>query len=286
MHSYTTFFYKLNGCICLIFLRINNYHIIVWGTSALFALVNGLCAQVYGFWSVNGSADNTAICWIHLTKSPTLTVYPWLMFYIPLFFVFSFAVGVLVVAYRRLRKGISQTMMHRLKALVSNSINVAVYMIYWFVVFIFYILAFELPNSNRAEWCLKILLYLIASKGVFAAVVWILCINVKQKVDLSVTASGDGQRLDLNGALRQEVLHFATRGIRHCAGNGKHLAHNQTIQVVRLSHREDTAAVSNVLSPWFFICFIIGREKEREWLAEHSKPVNHEPSKADRKSQR
>lgn len=242
------------------------YHFIVWSVSLIFASCLAGKHYINGYWSVNDSVDDTAICWISLTRGEKFSnPYPWLFFYVPIIVVYLYAVAILIIAYQRLKSGISDTILHRLQALVVNSINVTVYVIYWFIEFVLYLFAFDPDlDEHTADIFLKTFLFIIASKGIFALSVWILSANVAKKVakqDTSDVAGG----IDLNGALRSEVLAYATRFIRHCAQKGATLQKNQPEQLFRITHKEDDGA-KNPLSPWFFVCLLVGRDKERQEL--------------------
>lgn len=241
------------------------YHLCAWLTALAFALPTGLVSHVPGYWGVSPEVSDIGICWIQLKyeAEPKITGNSFLLLYIPILVTYLFALATLVVAFERLRQGISQTIMHRMKAFVLNSVNVIVYLVYWLIVLIVYAAMFDGCNAsddsviNQKRNLLNLLLFLIASKGFWSIIVWILT------VDVSFGATGDKaeetnaeNRLDLNSALRQEVLTFATKGIRHCAGSGSKLLPDQPMQVARLVHV--TQKQDLVLSSWFAFFLILG----------------------------
>lgn len=250
--------------------RLRFYHVFAWIVSAAFA-AGMTSSNVYGFWFLDQTVDSTAICWVHLKRSNSFTVYPLIMFYIPLAMVYLFAIVVYFIAYQRLRYGISQTIVHRLKALISNSINLTILIVYWLIAGIFYIIAFVLPSTEalQSNYLLKAFLFLIASKGVFSLIVWIFTIDIQlgEEVDDKADEEDDEQRVDLNSALRQEVLHFATKGIRHCTMHSSCFTEDQVEQVVLLEHVEDSHRGSTNLSLQFFFFLMFGREQERKFVA-------------------
>lgn len=165
------------------------------------------------------------------------------------------------VAYRRLRHGISSTIIHRMKALVINGINVLVYMAYWGLLLFLLSLAFLLASPSSEKWAERVLLFLISAKGASAVVVWILTTEVQ----FEPQRGNEDERVDLNGALRQELLYFATTGIRTCASKSLTLKRDQRQLVLYLQHKEERSGVE--LSPWFFLFLIFGREKEKAKIA-------------------
>jgi hypothetical protein len=245
--------------------RMWKYHVAVWTISLIFALPTGLDSRIYGFWYVDSKADSTAICWITQQKGSSQP-YVYILFYIPLILVYTVASIAVVVAYRRLRHGISSTIIHRMKALVTNGINVLVYMAYWGLLLFLLVLAFLLDNSTSERWSERILLFLISAKGASAIVVWILTVDVQfepQRSDYLQLKEEGG--VDLNGALRQELLYFATTGIRTCASNSLTLNRDQKQLVLYLQHREEKSSVE--LSPLFFLYLVFGREQEKRRIA-------------------
>lgn len=245
------------------------YHAFVWGVSLIFAIPTAIDSNIYGYWFIANSIDNTAICWLRAHKGSVSTnIY--LMFYIPLVLVYIFAVLALVIAYRRLRRGISNTIIHRMKALVVNSINVMIYLLYWLVLGVCLGLAYGVPNKIGQRWMQQIILYLISAKGVSAVIVWILTVDVH----FEKNADADDAGVDLNGALRQELLYFATTGIRSCAGAS--VAVNQKRHVVHLRHKMEKSSME--LSPWFFVFLILGRDQERSTIAKLARAARRKKS--------
>jgi hypothetical protein len=237
------------------------YHLAVWSISFAFALPTGLDSEIYGFWYVDDKVDKTAICWITQQKHSTKP-YVYILFYIPLVLVYIVAIISVVVAYRRLRHGISSTIIHRMKALVINGINVLVYLAYWGVLLFLLALAFLLEPHTSEKWSERVLLFLISAKGVSAVVVWILTVEVQFEPSRSDgTELKDEGGVDLNGALRQELLYFATSGIRTCVSKSSTLKRDQKQLVLFLQHREEKSGVE--LSPSFFLYLVFGREHEK-----------------------
>jgi hypothetical protein len=153
------------------------------------------------------------------SKENTFWIY--FMFYIPLAVVYAVAIGSLVLGYRQLRHGISSTLIHRMKALVTNAINVIVSVCYWTLLGMFLLLSFTL-EKRTADFFFSLTLFVIAAKGVTALIVRILTRkvsfvddskgNARPSLSSVETKANAVEQLDLNQALRQELLYFATTG--------------------------------------------------------------------------
>lgn len=207
--------------------RVWGYHAFCWCIASVFAVAIIRIDGMAGFWFVgdgstddvpagfsgNGDVDDVAICWIQQQSGGGLNTKTFLFLYIPLFVVYCYAVRVIWGAYNNLKKGISKTFQHRVKVLVLNSINIGIYVLYWFVLFLFYFWAYFFASDNRALargfW--KLLWFFLSSKGFADLLVFIFISDDEVKNDDEATA------VDFNAALRQEVLHYATTGIRECA---------------------------------------------------------------------
>ena len=240
------------------------YHLFVWTVSGIFALTTGLNNNINGYWFVANDLDKSAICWIKAYKN-TVSSYAYIMFYIPLMFLYIFSVASMYIAYRRLRNGISNTIIHRMRALVINALNVLIYILYWFFLGMILIGAYAIKNPLAAIFFERLLVYLIAAKGVSSIIIWILTEDVsfslkKKQRDREVISD----IVDLSSVLRSELLFFATGGIRNCAHRANELSASATTQTIRLHHK---AQKKINLSPSFFFFLIAGREKERRHIA-------------------
>lgn len=186
-----------------------------WTFGLGMALILTLNKGLLGYWYIDVDVDETAICWIKSSQNGNRVNYrTWVFLYIPLIIVYVYCIRVLFGAYSHLSKGISKTFQHRVRVLVMNSLNIGIYMAYWAVLGFFYALAYGFSNSspNTSRWFWRVVMFIISSKG-FAD--WLVFILVS---DANVLTSDHAtESLDFNGALRQEVLHYATTGIRECA---------------------------------------------------------------------
>jgi hypothetical protein len=246
--------------------RMWKYHVFVWSISLAFALPTWIMPDVHGYWYVANSVDNTAICWIKAHKG-SVSPYIYFLFYIPLLLVYIFAIVCVNVAYSRLRNGISNTLIHRMRALVVNALNVIIYIFYWFVAGCMLTCAYSFNGAQAERFNERLLLYMIASKGIASVFVWILTEDVSFNLKKGLRRGEEKletEGVDLNSAMRSELLYFATSGIRNCARRGDELSPNQSKQILRLQH---PAQKMSQLSLSFFFFLILGREKERRQIA-------------------
>jgi hypothetical protein len=195
--------------------RMKWYHMFSWTFGLGMALILTLNEGLLGFWYIDEDVDDTAICWIKSSQNGNRVNYrTWVFLYIPLIIVYVYCIRVLFGAYSHLSKGISKTFQHRVRVLVMNSLNIGIYMAYWAVLGFFYALAYGFSNSSPtlSRWFWRVVMFIISSKG-FAD--WLVFILVSDANVLTTDQATES--LDFNGALRQEVLHYATTGIRECA---------------------------------------------------------------------
>lgn len=178
------------------------------------AVILATTPDVHGFWYVDENVDTTAICWIKSSYNGQVNYRTWVFLYIPLIIVYVYCIRVLSGAYSHLRKGISKTFQHRVRVLVMNSINIGVYMAYWAVLLGIYFLTFIFAQNSTiiSRWCWRLVMFIISSKGFADLLVFILVSDTEVS-----SKSGDLESFNVNSALRQEVLHYATTGIRECA---------------------------------------------------------------------
>jgi hypothetical protein len=195
--------------------RVWGYHAFCWIIASVFTISIAKIDGMAGFWYVEEDVDHVAICWVQQEQSSSgsLNYKTFIFVYIPLCIVYVYAVRVIWGAYGNLKKGISKTFQHRVKVLLLNSINIGIYILYWFVLFVFYFWAYALatskPHVSLGFW--KLLWFFLSSKGFADLLVFIFISDDEVKSDDETTA------VDFNAALRQEVLHYATTGIRECA---------------------------------------------------------------------
>jgi hypothetical protein len=237
--------------------RIKYYHIVCWTTALLVCLVPlalGPHHKVYGFWYVNYHIEDSNICWLR-TGHDKLGFSVWALFLVPLAVIYVIGLISLVVAYTRLRKGLTRTFLPKMKLLVTNTINVLVLAMFWGIFLILYASAFLSRHENN--YTLNSLLYFtLASKGFSCLFVWIFVSDY----NLNLLSSQQDEAVDANVALREEVLTFATAGIRSSARTGA-LATEDKAEIVR---RPEQARLedANLIGMLFYFKFLMGYSEE------------------------
>lgn len=196
--------------------RVWSYHAFCWTIASIFTIIIVRIDNMAGYWYVQKEVDSVGICWVRQKESDGLNLNPktFIFLYIPLCIVYVYAVRVIWGAYGNLKKGISKTFQHRVKVLLLNSINIGIYILYWFVLLVFYVCTYFLSTTHRdvAAVVWKLLWFFLSSKGFADLLVFIFVSD-----GYAVKSEDESAAVDFNTALRQEVLHYATTGIRECA---------------------------------------------------------------------
>lgn len=269
----------------------------VWTYATVLALPTLLDSRVYGYWIIKHQIDTGVICWIKSSDSHgSVNIRLWVMFYIPLLIIYSICAWILMFTYLRLKSGIPRTILHRMKTLVTNAINISIYLVYfivyWIILGICYgctYLTAHRHDDGAAYFFFSVLLYLISAKGFSSIIVWIVLINVDIQGNLLDKQS---DKIDKNDPLRQEILHFATLGIRSSTRITHGLiqgiprkdnlimsAIHRTTRVSMFTGKETTNETKlsfdfgkenntlvDVLTPSFFIKLVFGRSREIQLL--------------------
>ena len=237
-------------------IRMRGYHIFVWSVAVLFSclpLLSKHKKRIYGFWYVSSDIDTSATCWIKVNDN-SLSPAMWVLFFIPLLFIYTVCTGSLVIAYVRLRRGITRTFLPRMKLLVTNTANVIVLILYWFFLVLIYSWAFFARyNPMYNSYLTDVLSFIFASKGFSALIVWIL-------ISDNTFKAGD-ETIDANKALREEVLNFATAGIRSSARAGPRMSKDRRA-VTRVPQQAANSGPKTKITPSFFLKFILGQHEE------------------------
>jgi hypothetical protein len=250
------------------------YHVCVWSVALMFSvlpLISKHKDRIFGFWFVNPDSSDSAVCWIKVDRN-SLSMPIWVLFFIPLLVIYSVCSLSLVMAYARLRRGISRTFLPRMKLLVTNTANVIVLILYWFVLVFFYSWAFFTRYETYNHYLSNILMFIFASKGFSSLIVWIFITDGRPSSatlkNSSSVPGGDEEAdvVDANKALREEVLNFATAGIRSAARGGDKVTKDRR-EITRFPSAQTGAASSSksrkqLITPYFFIRFILGQQEE------------------------
>ena len=191
--------------------RIWGYHVFCWVIASIFSVCIARINGMAGFWNIDVDVDDVGICWVRQSAGG-INHRTFIFLYIPLCIVYIYAIRVIRGAYGNLKKGISKTFQHRVKILLLNSINIGIYILYWAVLLFFYFWAYAASTKKAQLGFWKLLWFFLSSKGFADLLVFIFIDDgATQKSEDEATA------VDFNSALRQEVLHYATTGIRECA---------------------------------------------------------------------
>jgi hypothetical protein len=242
--------------------RIKMYHIGVWSVAVLFTLfpfILNMYHSIYGFWYVSEHRDESAICWLKVTNVNKLGYPLWFLFVMPLLFVYVFCVLTIVYAFLRLQRGLTRSFLPRLRLLVANTANVVVLSFYWSCFFLIYAWTFftrhDIGSFNSTLF--NILTFTIGSKGVASLISWIF---VTDAIAFLKT-DAESETVDANKALREEVLSFATAGIRSTARAGSSITPEQPVirrRPIVIAH----TTKNNKINGYFFIRFMMGETEE------------------------
>jgi hypothetical protein len=271
-------------CVCSHLHRLMYYHIFCW-TGALAAASSPFWLlpkwqEIYGFWFINPNIDDTANCWIKITWDNY--AWPiWVFFFVPLLLIYLVVLFSLVTAYRRLRRGVTRSFLPRMRLFIMNTVNLVIHVLYWCVFVLFYSWTFWTRSEFKSGYFQptnNIIYFVMGSKGCSALLVWILTANNSQLGLAQTSKKADGEdgaednlieSVDANKALRQEVLSFATAGIRSSARAGaKATPDRKTITRRPQQHNTDSEAFERLINPMFFVRFILGYTEELTALEE------------------
>jgi len=259
--------------------RMKYYHTFVWITATIFALPVWVDHQIGGYWYVKGKlgfVDTSVFCWLKMQKAGVggdhVSWVPWVFFYFPLMTIYVFSACVLYFAYGRLKKGVSNTLIHRLRVLVINSINLTSCFLYWLVLLVVYSSVYAAVDTDltASRFLLKLLRYLIPAKGVSGVTVWVLVMSIDIEGLGGVRDEDEDNMIDLNSALRQEVLLYSQGGIQVCAMHMSEKAEEYSSReklTTYLSHGIKSSQGDDTFTPWFFLRLILGFQDQIDKVA-------------------
>lgn len=173
--------------------------------------------QVYGLWYINNNIESTSICWLRIQSEKNLGYPIWVLFFVPLVLVYFFCGAMMVSVYYRLRRGLSQSFLPRVRLLVTSATTIAGLFLYWTTSMVLYATVFYIRDYiHESTLVFKFLLFVFASKGFSSLIIWINLRGDHQYFNPSTSANDRDSvaALDANVALREEVLSIATAGIR------------------------------------------------------------------------
>jgi hypothetical protein len=241
--------------------RVWKYHLFTWGVAlfiTIFPYISDTVGTVYGFWFISESDTNSSypVCWIKIQAATYLGWPIFVLFFMPLAIVYLFCLMTVVLAYVRLRKGLTQSFLPRVKLLVTSISNIVVLMLFWGVAMLIYGMTYQLRNDHQAsDRTFNILMFMIASKAFSSLVVAINQVEYHKKDE---TLSGiEGE--DANAALREEVLSFATAGIKNTAITEAARGTSVFTRQPRLNSYRKT---NTLVTPWFFFRLLFDHDGE------------------------
>lgn len=187
----------------------------------------------------------------------------------------------------RLRKGVTRSFLPRMRLLLMNAVNLIVHMLYWAVFVLFYSWTFWTRSQFKADENMptnNIIHFVMGSKGFSALLVWILTADNTQLGFAAQNKKTDGdevaETIDANKALREEVLSFATAGIRSSARAGAKVTPDRKM-ITRRPQQHDSSDANDfksLINPMFFLRFILGYTDEltalEELVANKQRSVN------------
>lgn len=257
--------------------REKKYHLFSWVFALLvslipFALDNG--HSVYGFWYVDYNIKTANICWLK-TDDHKLGVPFWLLFIFPLAIIFSVCLASLVYAYQQLRRGLTKSFLPRMRLLVTNTINVFIVVIHWGWFGIFYTLAFWTKDSRpHTDVLVDIVYFTLSSKGMSSLLIYIFVSDT----NLNSLGQSTEESVDANVALREEVLNFATAGIRSVARSSASIPPDK-VEVTRQPKQVRILDSRHLITPAFYLRFMLGQVEQisavQKMMAGRRRSVNN-----------
>jgi hypothetical protein len=257
--------------------RLKYYHIFSWIVPLIvtaFPFFVNQYESVYGFFYVSNEINDQAFCWLKIQSENELGPPMTIFFFVPLNVVYFINVFALIIAYTRLRKGLNRSFLPRLKILVSGAVHVFVLILFWFFFFLTYGWAFyNRDNRTYNGGMFACVNCIMASKGFSVFITWILTTNKQTLKNLD----GEEEKIEDNVALREEVLTFATAGIRSTARAGPTVSAEKQVLVRRpqtasrpsaMRRSTDPSSVDSkdnsttVVTPYFFLKFMLGQAEE------------------------
>ena len=149
-----------------------------------------------------------------------------------------------------------------MKLLLGNTANVLCLLSYWFIVIFLYFIAYYTDDNTTDQYNTNIYLFcvvvfLVGSKGFTSLFIYVLLVDVGQKLKL------DSQEyIDANIALKDEILSFITAGIRSSTRGAITAKPEKDKMVRRPREVHNQIGPNKHITPWFFLRFMIGLPAE------------------------
>lgn len=245
--------------------RIIFYHIFCWGIAGLLASLVSIIPNVAGLWVVNPDISSSYLCWLK-SESSYSDYQPWVFLYIPIIVIYSYALYVLLCAQNILKKGIPVTFLHRIRTLDTSKNMLTVFSLYYGCVVGLGIL------SNTVKYFWPALSFTFSTKSFLSLIVFWMMEN-SNKLEQTPSTENDSGKIttaepvssdllghttslidqqiqsenqssilyDLNYALQQEVVTYATVGIQQCAVLASHDSHHSIPDIKAALPRNNNA---------------------------------------------
>lgn len=215
---------------------------------------------------------DSGFCWVTSVMSKP---YPWIFLYLPILVCFFVGTIVLLIAYQRFKSGVALTLLHRLNILTLNFVNIACSMCYWMILGI---LAAATSKKTALSSLNPMILYIISTKGSVSVIVWILVSEVRV-----LFKNSDDDNIDLNDAMKEEILLYAVTGIKEtCVSNKTEYYVDGSIRKILYSNTEDSSIFAD--KKYFIINIMLGDEEliqrilAQAKIAQSAKRPNERPS--------
>jgi hypothetical protein len=218
------------------------YHSFTWSISALFGILVLFVKESDGT-PIYGRDNYLDICWLKRgSHDDGSDLYFYLLFVIPLVFIYTVSLFSILIAQRRLARGLPETFELRSSMFRSSMRFVVCYLLYWVLAGAVYGIISLLSDDVPSEALDLILAFAFGGRGVVTFGVWLLTYgqNVRltcrgfiisgestsmnkvvssaepgKSASLQIGLDSDNSDLrpHLNHALRKEILSYATLGI-------------------------------------------------------------------------
>ena len=214
---------------------------------------------------------------------------PWIFLYVEIIIILPVAIYSIYFGFVRFNSGAAITIRHRLNTIVLNFVNIQWNALYWLALSFFFFLTTVVgkphPNDDVHIGCtndfiVKTVFFLISSKGFTNLVVWLIVGNIRQSL-----LENSNEEIDINVAMRAEILKFAVKGIEHCVV-AKEFAQLDPLRDRQLRIIVQDNYTADILTPflnenWIFLKLMFGadsliskiihqREESRESLIRDS----------------
>ena len=142
-----------------------------------------------------------------------------ILFYTPLLAIYSYGIYVTFCAYAILSHGIQVTFAHRARVLFFTQLLLVIYASYWAFLLALYLSLFLSERKSTWRW----FLFFVPARGILG--IFVLFFTQSKLFSLDDTelqssqnkASDEEEYIDLNSALKNEIVSYATGGIKQSA---------------------------------------------------------------------